>query len=854
MFNTLIWISFLCVTNIQSAKEKASTPCPGSNYAQLADTCYYFYDNAKTWWNAELFCEENGGTLLIFQEKDEIKLVKKEIKKIAKNLQETAQFWLGLKHNADDDKFYWSDGSDLTRKNWINKLDDKIITPGQCVVIQAKENSGAGAKKWETKSCEEKLPFVCEIELSMSRWSVWSSWGECSSSCGPGRKSRSRKCLRPTSASDSCSGISSDTSSCNKASCPDWSEWSNWGSCSVSCGEGKKERSRQCLNSKRGSDCSGSSKDTASCTQTSCPEWSEWSNWGSCSVSCGEGKKERSRQCLNSKRGSDCSGSSKDTASCTQTSCPDLGDWSNWGSCSATCGEGKKKRSRQCLNSKRETDCSGSSEDTTSCTQTPCPDWTEWSNWGSCSVSCGEGKKERSRQCLNSKRGSDCSGSSKDTTSCTQTPCPDWSDWSNWGSCSATCGEGKKKRSRQCLNSKRETDCSGSSEDTTSCTQTPCPEWSEWSDWNSCSSSCGEGQQTRSRRCMNSINNGECKGNSQITRSCSQADCPDWSVWSKWSTCSVTCGEGKRERQRKCLNSKLGSNCRGNSKDTTACVQAPCPDWTEWSNWSSCSVTCGEGKKERSRKCSNSKRGSDCSGNSKDTTSCTQTSCPDWSDWSNWGSCSATCGEGKRERSRRCLNSKRETDCSGSSEDTTSCTQTPCPEWSEWSDWNSCSSSCGEGQQTRSRRCMNSINIGECKGNSQITRSCSMADCPDWSEWSKWSTCSVTCGEGKRERQRKCLNSKLGSNCKGNSKDTTACVQAPCPDWSEWTNWGSCSVSCGEGKKERSRQCLNSKRGSDCSGSSKDTTSCTQTPCPGKVCPSCLSIDMHYVFCNNVLV
>jgi len=53
-----------------------------------------------------------------------------------------------------------------------------------------------------------------------------------------------------------------------------------------------------------------------------------------------------------------------------------------------------------------------------------------------------------------------------------------------------------------------------------------------------------------------------------------------WSFWSSWSRCSVSCGEGTRHRTRRCDNpapSDDGRPCVGTSTETKACIVRDCP-------------------------------------------------------------------------------------------------------------------------------------------------------------------------------------------------------------------------------------------------------------------------------------
>jgi hypothetical protein len=83
--------------------------------------------------------------------------------------------------------------------------------------------------------------------------------------------------------------------------------------------------------------------------------------------------------------------------------------------------------------------------------------------------------------------------------------------------------------------------------------------------------------------------------------------CTELTPWTTWTPCSKSCGTGERSRTREC---KVLPGVR----DTNACGGAPlferetcntqkCPIYTEWSEWTECSVTCGGGQQSRSRSC-----------------------------------------------------------------------------------------------------------------------------------------------------------------------------------------------------------------------------------------------------------
>ncbi|KAJ8321738.1 hypothetical protein KUTeg_000209 [Tegillarca granosa] len=320
-------------------------------------------------------------------------------------------------------------------------------------------------------------------------WSSWTSWGTCTVTCGGGTHTRSRLCNNPAPqyGGDNCTGADNGIQDCNTHNCPKkslqifhfihilyvllldvilqvdgfWASWAAWSACSVTCAGGTQSKTRTCSNPAPqygGAYCSGASIAGQTCNTHNCPidgGWTSWTSWTSCPVTCGGGTQTRSRSCTNPApqyQGANCQGLDASSQSCNTQNCPsklyfirkvtkyvmyndmekymqivpnfqgivdgEWTSWTSWDTCTVTCGGGTQGRTRTCTNPAPQyggADCAVDGA------------WAQWSPWGSCSVTCGGGTYSRSRTCSDpapANGGLNCTGDSANYGDCNTTPCP----------------------------------------------------------------------------------------------------------------------------------------------------------------------------------------------------------------------------------------------------------------------------------------------------------------------------------------------------------------------------------------------------------------------------------------------
>ncbi|KAK5889928.1 hypothetical protein CesoFtcFv8_013503 [Champsocephalus esox] len=144
---------------------------------------------------------------------------------------------------------------------------------------------------------------VCPLrnQTTNGGFGPWAPWQPCNNDDGVDGVSsclcRSRSCDSPgpRCGGKNCEGSTIEVSNCSRNG--GWTPWSSWGQCSTTCGTGFELRQRSCNNpSPRhgGRVCVGPSRDERFCNEgVSCPQpifWAPWGSWTKCSTECGGGR------------------------------------------------------------------------------------------------------------------------------------------------------------------------------------------------------------------------------------------------------------------------------------------------------------------------------------------------------------------------------------------------------------------------------------------------------------------------------------------------------------------------------------------------------------------------------------
>mmetsp|Transcript_40498 Transcript_40498/g.128156 ORF Transcript_40498/g.128156 Transcript_40498/m.128156 type:complete len:1542 (-) Transcript_40498:50-4675(-) len=774
----------------------------------------------------------------------------------------------------------WGDcaecGSQRLRERSIEHMNNHCGQP--CDIRSAKELGVC------TSACQEDL--FCS----------WTEWSDSATCLGCGASTTIRMRMLGLSASMPSSGSylirgGKDTncagSQLNVSLCPiyescipkcipmhcTFNAWSDWQepTCVGLC---ERRRVIGNMNNDCGDPCAGSLLETkrclSNCQQPRDCSFSEWSNWSECPGGAVSAYSQRTRNIIQlpENDGNPCVGPLSESRDCSLASVADclLGEWSFWSECSQPCGTGYKSRNRAVAREAANggNQCFGTLEELELCVQSPDCSFVSkrdcamslWSEWSICD---GERQRYRDRsvQEMATDGGAPCVGVMMETESCrTKHADCQVSEWTSWGACGKTCGGGQAARQRQIVAFPAFEGASCPSElmevkgcNTQSCVMQDC-QVALWSDWGTCATSCGSGQQMRSRQVLGfrGLDGRGCDLAMGETRQCADtpkcdfADCK-WGDWSDWSGCTCSCAGGQQSRNRHIVAIPRGGGkpCEAVDKDemracnTQKCEDGFCQDgiYAEWTGWAPCSVSCGGGVTFRARKVEQMANacGREPLGKSREETFCNVgVPCsPDvdcvLSTWSIWGACSSSCdGVMGRARAVRtygrgggawCMGDLKQTWPCNSGEGREECGHANAVDCqvSEWEGWSACGAECGGGEHTRSRSIMTVPQHGgmPCPEATTVVEDCSREPCNGTAavdcvlgEWEDWGACGKCSGERRRFRSILQYSENGGKSCPPFDQEESAPCPRQCQDstycsWNEWGDWYSCSATCGKG-------------------------------------------------------
>uniref|UniRef100_A0A3Q4BVE2 Sema domain-containing protein n=1 Tax=Mola mola TaxID=94237 RepID=A0A3Q4BVE2_MOLML len=279
---------------------------------------------------------------------------------------------------------------------------------------------------------------VCPLrnQTTNGAFGPWAPWQPCNNEDGVDGVSsclcRSRSCDSPAPrcGGRNCQGPTIEVSNCSNGG---WTPWSSWGQCSTTCGTGFELRQRSCNNpSPRhgGRVCVGPSRDEFCNEGVSCPQpifWSPWTSWTKCSTECGGGVHSRVRTCEN---GNSCPGCALYKA-CNLEACPEVKrntPWTPWMPVNVTQGGARQEQRMRYMCrahlsdphelqiGRRKVETRFCPHDGTAACETD--GWMAWSLWSACDDS---GLQMRSRVC-GAQGSTPCVGNSSQRRDCNEIP------------------------------------------------------------------------------------------------------------------------------------------------------------------------------------------------------------------------------------------------------------------------------------------------------------------------------------------------------------------------------------------------------------------------------------------------
>ncbi|XP_028447342.1 galactose-specific lectin nattectin-like [Perca flavescens] len=149
MASVFLFALLLCLSSGLLTAGAASCP---SGWTQLGSRCFAFYNQAKTWADAEFLCRGAGGHLASIRSAEEHAFLKNYINQVT-GTQKTS--WIGGTDAVQLFTWLWTDRSHFTYKSWNAGEPNNYGGAEFCIVMNW------GGANWNDWGCNKQASFVC---------------------------------------------------------------------------------------------------------------------------------------------------------------------------------------------------------------------------------------------------------------------------------------------------------------------------------------------------------------------------------------------------------------------------------------------------------------------------------------------------------------------------------------------------------------------------------------------------------------------------------------------------------------------------------------------------------------------
>eukprot|EP00439_Symbiodinium_sp_Y106_P020041 s4331_g2.t1 len=153
----------------------------------------------------------------------------------------------------------------------------ELEPPGRLMrEIESLELAAVASGPRRRRSCRRPQTSGVAVPQAEDVWNDWVDWSVCQFTCGGGESIRTRKVrIMAQGHGKACDGNDRESRECTKNDCPVdclWADWSKYSACSSTCGPGTRSRSRDFRKAAEfgGAQCVGNTTQTSDCNLGDC--------------------------------------------------------------------------------------------------------------------------------------------------------------------------------------------------------------------------------------------------------------------------------------------------------------------------------------------------------------------------------------------------------------------------------------------------------------------------------------------------------------------------------------------------------------------------------------------------------